>query len=245
MRLHAVGIALTVGVALGGCSTPATAPGSDASSVAVMPPAPAKPSARAKAPEPSETPATPPPITDQLIPYGPDRLAQMRQYALAHYGKDTTTLDPTLIVLHFTESPTADGIFEHFADNQPQLGESPGVCSHFLIDTDGQITRMVPENTMCRHVIGLNDTAIGIEFVQASAGNSPTWSAEQILGRAAQREAGLALVRYLQTRFSIATDAVIGHAMANDSPRFHDLKGWRNDHGDWGSAEVNRFRALL
>ena len=42
---------------------------------------------------------------------------------------------------------------------------------------------------------------------------------------------------------------VIGHAMANDSPYFKDLEGWRNDHTDWLRRDVldfhHRLRRLL
>ena len=31
---------------------------------------------------------------------------------------------------------------------------------------------------------------------------------------------------------------VIGHAMANHSPYFKDLEGWRNDHTDWLRRDV-------
>ena len=31
---------------------------------------------------------------------------------------------------------------------------------------------------------------------------------------------------------------MIGHAMANHSPYFKDLEGWRNDHTDWLRRDV-------
>jgi hypothetical protein len=38
---------------------------------------------------------------------------------------------------------------------------------------------------------------------------------------------------------------VIGHAMANESPYFKDLQGWRNDHTDWLKRDVREFRQRL
>ena len=38
---------------------------------------------------------------------------------------------------------------------------------------------------------------------------------------------------------------VIGHAMANDSPHFKDLEGWKNDHVDWLGADVRKYRKLV
>ena len=33
--------------------------------------------------------------------------------------------------------------------------------------------------------------------------------------------------------------------MANDSPLFKDLLGWRNDHQDWNAAAVARFKQAM
>jgi hypothetical protein len=52
-------------------------------------------------------------------------------------------------------------------------------------------------------------------------------------------------VRWLQARYGIATKDVIGHAMVNDSPFFHDLEGWRNDHTDWQAEDVRALRKRL
>jgi hypothetical protein len=98
---------------------------------------------------------------------------------------------------------------------------------------------------MCRHVVGLNHVAIGIEFVQASHGRPARWAAQQILARHQQASAGVALVAALQRRFGIDDDRVIGHAMANDDPDFTERQGWRNDHVDWQTSEIRAFRALL
>ena len=38
---------------------------------------------------------------------------------------------------------------------------------------------------------------------------------------------------------------MIGHAMANHSPYFKDLEGWRNDHTDWLRRDVLKFRRRL
>jgi hypothetical protein len=66
-----------------------------------------------------------------------------------------------------------------------------------------------------------------------------------IFHRKAQIDAGLALVRWLQYRFDIPTKDVIGHGTANDSPYFKDLQGFKNDHTDWGAAQVRLFQKRL
>jgi N-acetyl-anhydromuramyl-L-alanine amidase AmpD len=46
---------------------------------------------------------------------------------------------PHVIVEHYTDGTTFGGAWETFASNGVHLGELPGVCAHFLIDTDGTI----------------------------------------------------------------------------------------------------------
>jgi N-acetyl-anhydromuramyl-L-alanine amidase AmpD len=113
-----------------------------------------------------------------------------------------------------------------------------------VIEQDGTINELVPPRLRCRHTIGLNYTAIGIEMVQAT-GRGSHWADQQILARGPQIRAALRLVRWLQSRYGIPTGEVIGHAMANDDPHFKDREGWVNDHTDWLKRDVKEFRARL
>ncbi len=184
-------------------------------------------------------------LASDLIPYGPVRQAQMAAYAKRHYGVESATLRPKVIVLHFTDGGSWQGARNTFAADAPDLGELPGTCSHYVIDQAGVVHQLVPLTLMCRHTVGLNATAIGIEFVQNTAGHDSHWADQQILDRGDQLAAGLALVRRLQQRYHISDDNVIGHAMANRSPFFHDLEGWRNTHTDWLAQDVAVFRERL
>jgi len=93
----------------------------------------------------------------------------MLGYARRHYGLTTFELaHPQVIVEHFTANSTFGPVFNTFAANTPDLGELPGACAHFVIDTDGTIYQLVRLNLMCRHTVGLNYTAIGIEMVGES-----------------------------------------------------------------------------
>jgi len=183
-------------------------------------------------------------VVDATLPFGAARLAETAAYSLRHYGSASSRLTPTMIVLHFTAGATWTSARDTFAQDVPNLGELPGTCSHYVIDRDGTIYSLVPVTIRCRHTIGLNDQAIGIEMVQP-AGPSGGWADQQILARPPQVDAALALVRQLQATYGIPTSSVIGHAMANADPHFHDLLGWRNDHVDWQSADVAQFRARL
>lgn len=168
----------------------------------------------------------------------------MAAYTLRHSGSSTWQLHPSVIVLHYTAGGTWSSTRDSFAADVANLDELPNVCSHYIVDQDGTVYQFVPTTIRCRHTIGLNDVAIGIEMVQ-SAGSGPAWADQQILGRPAQVGAALALVRSLQAQFGISTENVIGHGMANAAPQFHDLLGWRNDHGDWQAGDVVVFRSRL
>ncbi len=197
-------------------------------------------------------PATPgvaasakPTIHEDPISYGAHRRAEMAAYSRRHYGEREWRLtDPRVIVLHFTGSGSYSSVWNTFDSNAPNLGESPGVCSHYVIEQDGTIDELVPPRIRCRHTIGLNQTSIGIEMVQ-STGPSSHWADQQILDRGPQIRSALRLVRWLQDRYGIPTGEVIGHAMANDDPYFKDLQGWTNDHTDWLKRDVREFRKRL
>jgi hypothetical protein len=186
-----------------------------------------------------------PAITDDRISFGAERRAQTAAYSRRHYGEARWRLrDPDAIVLHFTGASGYRSAWNTFESNAPNLGEAPGVCAHYAIKKNGVIAELVPPRIRCRHAIGLNHRSLGIEMVQET-GRGAGWADRQILERGPQINSALRLVRHLQQRFSIATGDVIGHSMANDSPYFKDLQGWRNDHSDWLAGDVREFRKRL
>jgi N-acetylmuramoyl-L-alanine amidase len=184
----------------------------------------------------------PPRVVQTPIPFGARRKSEMRAYAIRHYGIDDHRLRrPRVIVEHLTASNSFASAFNTFAADAPdvELGELPGVCAHYLIDRDGTIHQLVPTAIMCRHTVGLNWTAIGIEHVGVSDG--------QVLGNLRQRAASLRLTRMLQGRHRIATRNVIGHAESLSSP-FHRERVARlrnQTHGDFAPATMRRYRRLL
>jgi N-acetylmuramoyl-L-alanine amidase len=186
--------------------------------------------------------ATRPPIRWHPIPFGADRRRQMRAYARRHYGLDRARLlEPRAIVEHFTASSTFGPAFNTFAANQPdvELHERPGVCAHFIVDRDGAIHQLVRLRWMCRHTIGLNHVAIGIEHVGTSDGD--------VMGRRRQRAASLELTAWLQDRFGIRTRDVIGHAESLSSPYHRErVAALRpRTHADFRHATMERYRGLL
>ncbi|MBA2522438.1 MAG: N-acetylmuramoyl-L-alanine amidase [Solirubrobacterales bacterium] len=176
------------------------------------------------------------------IPYDARRKRQMANYSHRHYGDRTWRLeDPQAVVLHYTATSTYPPVFNAFAANAPSLGEAPGTCAQFVVDKDGTIYQLTRLYVRCRHTVGLNHVAIGVEMVQEELGTR-NGSDQAILGRLPQVRAAAHLVAWLKTRYGIPMTDVIGHAMANGSHLFKDLEGWRNDHVDWRPADVRDFR---
>lgn len=195
---------------------------------------------------PTEARSVPePPVDFDPIPYDHSRKRQMAAYSKRHYGQRTWRLsDPEAVVLHYTATSTYGPVYNAFASNAPNLGESPGVCAQFVVDKDGTIHQLTRLYVRCRHTVGLNHVAIGVEMVQEDVGSRH--GAEQaILGRRSQARSAVRLVAWLKQRYGISMKNVIGHAMANDSPLFEDLEGWRNDHVDWRAADVREFRGRV
>jgi N-acetylmuramoyl-L-alanine amidase len=203
-------------------------------------------------PSPAGAPATPPPLVVPKpriiwdpIPFGPEREAQMVAYVQRHYGsfmKPTYKLiGPHVIVIHYAETPTFQATYNTFAPDTPdlELHELPNTCAHFVIDKSGGIHQLVPLGVMCRHTVGLNWTAIGIEHVG--------YSDQEVLDNHAQMAASLELVRWLRCRYHIAVHNVIGHNESLSSP-YHreDVPSLRTQtHSDFDHADMQVYRRRL
>ena len=183
-----------------------------------------------------------PPIRKWLIPFGPKRKRQMAAYSERHYGEHTWRLrDPRVIVEHVAQAGSARAVYDTFAPDHPdpELGELPNVCAHFVISASGRIYRLVNLRTRCRHTVGLNWTAIGIEHTGYSDGD--------VLGNRRQMHASLRLTRYLRCRFHIAVRNVIGHSESLRSPYHRErVPGLRHQtHGDWRHSSMRVYRRRL
>ncbi|HET7127922.1 MAG TPA: peptidoglycan recognition family protein [Gaiellaceae bacterium] len=183
-----------------------------------------------------------PRIVSKPIPFPTQRKAEMAAYAKRHYGINSWRLsDPRVIVEHYTANESFSSTWNTFASDapDPELSELPGTCAHFVVDKDGRIYQLVSLNTMCRHTVGLNYTAIGIEIVGTSD--------SEILSNRTQLAASLKLTLWLMNRFRIKLANVIGHNESLGSP-YHREKyaPWRcQTHGDWTRTDMRFFRARL
>jgi N-acetyl-anhydromuramyl-L-alanine amidase AmpD len=184
----------------------------------------------------------PPAIVQRPIPFGAKRRRETAAYAQRHYGfHDFRLRHPHVIVEHYTATSSFQATWNTFAPDRPdpELHELPATCAHFVVDRDGRIYQLVPVTTICRHTVGLNWTAIGIEHVGYSDG--------QILGNRRQLGASLKLTRWLRCRFGIAVKNVIGHSESLSSPYHRErvARLRRQTHGDWTHADMRTYRRKL
>jgi beta-N-acetylhexosaminidase len=227
-----------------GVAARASRPRSPASPPPAAPRAPARAAAppQARAGQSKPAPRSPPRIVQSPIPFGVARKAEMARYAHRHYGLHSYLLrSPRVIVIHYTETPDFQSTFNTFAPDTPdaELHELPNTCAHFVIDRDGTIHQLVPLSIMCRHTVGLNWTAIGIEHVGYSDG--------EVLHRTRQMRASLSLTRWLRCRFQIQPADVIGHNESLSSPYHHEnVTALRTQtHSDFNHADMNVYRSRL
>jgi hypothetical protein len=193
----------------------------------------------------TRTAAPKPRIVWDPIPFSAARKAQMTAYVRRHYGsfmKPTWRLiNPHVIVIHFTESPTFQSAWNTFANDVPdsELHELPATCAHFIVDKNGAIYQLVSLGVMCRHTVGLNWTAIGIEHV--------AYSDAQVLDDPRQISASLRLVQWLRCRFHIPIKDVIGHNESLSSPYHHeDIPALRTQtHNDFNHRDMQLYRHRL
>jgi N-acetylmuramoyl-L-alanine amidase len=183
-----------------------------------------------------------PSIVWKPVPMTADRLAETAAYSQRHYGQRTWRLSrPRVIVEHFTANRSFSATWSTFASDaaDPELHERPGVCAHFVIDRDGTIYQLVRLGVRCRHTVGLNWTAIGIEHVGLSDA--------EVLGNRRQLAASINLTRWLMARYGIDLGDVIGHAESLGSPYHHErYAAWRcQTHRDFARPAMDRYRTKL
>lgn len=86
------------------------------------------------------------------------------------YGEDTVFLKPTMVVLHFTVVDNAESVIRGF--NRPTslaVGNQRSVTSlvsvHYMVDKDGTIFYLAPENRTTSGTYGVDHRALAIEMV--------------------------------------------------------------------------------
>lgn len=183
-----------------------------------------------------------PEIRRRPIPFGRDRKAEMARYSKRHYGRSEWKLRrPRQIVQHYAVASSLNQIFDAFRTDKPdpEFSETPNVCAHFAVDGAGRIQQFVSLRTRCRHFVGLNHVAIGIEHTG--------FSDRQVISDAKQMKSSLKLTRWLRCRYSIPVKDVIGHNESLASPYYREkVRGMRGQtHGDFSVDSMRTYRKRL
>ena len=164
------------------------------------------------------------------LQYTPYRIQLLKEYAEAHYSdfyQKTTgstewpgiEIDPKVIVLHYTAVPSLEKTFGVFAPDtlrgRAYLNQSgkANVGVQFLVDRDGSIYQITPDNYFNRHCIGLNHCAIGFENIGSGDISEAVLKGEPQEGPGLTLEqvnANIALIRHLKKKYP-GIKILIGH----------------------------------
>ncbi len=189
-----------------------------------------------------------PTIIEWPIPFNGQRIELTRRYIKSHYGLDVKNIriKPKAIVIHHTALNDLKMAYLGFKQariygNRSKTlirGGALNVSAHFLVARDGTIFRLMPEDWMARHCIGLNYDAIGIENVGGEPNDPLTPK---------QLEANTSLVRYLYHKYPIRY--LLGHmevATFEAAPFFRELDPtYRTLKADPGNAFMAKLRSRL
>lgn len=176
---------------------------------------------------------------NKLVVYDSARKALSLEYMKEHYGmvKKEPTINPVMIVLHWTAQPTLESTYDFFylptlsaSRSDIQSAGDLNVSSQYLIDRDGTIFRLMPDTMFARHVIGLNYCAIGVENV----------GSEKHPLTAAQLDANEQLIRYLKGKYPI--EYVIGHY---EYQLFAGTPLWKELNADYRTAKIDPGRDFM
>ncbi len=189
-------------------------------------------------------------IINKPIEFGSKRIEMTKSYIKQHYGKSVKdiVIQPRIILLHWTAEMDFDRSFarlnpEKLLSDRKDIVKASAlnVSSHFMVDRDGTIYRLMPDNWMARHVIGLNYSAIGIENIGGN-GNK----AEDLTK--AQLRSNIALVKYLKQKYP-KIDYLVGHyeykQMEKTSLWLEKDKGYRTTKQDPGKKFMSNVRKAV
>lgn len=106
------------------------------------------------------------------------------------------------IIAHITDSEgkSAENWFHH-----PNPPPGAAVSAHYIIEKDGTIVQIVPENIIAYHCRGKNKGTIGIEFV------GKLDSTDKVSLTKKQISKGISLICHLQRKYGISDENVYGH----------------------------------
>ncbi len=150
-------------------------------------------------------------IIQKPIIFNEKRISLTQEYIKSHYGLtvDKITIIPKIIVIHHTAFSTLQKSFDDFnpitlSQSRSYISKSSALntSAHYMVDKDGTIYQLMPDNIMARHVIGLNYSSIGIENVGGENHKDNLTHA--------QLEANIKLIKHLKNKYP-HIDYVLAH----------------------------------
>jgi len=189
-------------------------------------------------------------IIDKPIDFGAERVAMTKQYIKQHYGMivNNIKIKPKIIVLHWTAEMDFEKSFnrlkpQRLLTDRKDIAKASllNVSAQFLVARDGTIYRLMPENWMARHVIGLNYSSIGVENVGGEGNKKDDLTP-------AQRASNIKLIRYLKAKYP-SIEYLIGHheykQMESTSLWLERDKGYRTVKADPGVKFMAEMRKAV
>ena len=189
-------------------------------------------------------------ITQKPIKFTQKRIDLTREYIQKHYGLSVKNINitPETVVVHWTAVVDFDKSFERLnpelllSDREDiQKASTLNVSAHYLIDRQGHIYQLMPDNIMARHVIGLNYSSIGIENVGGKDNKHEDLTQEQL-------QANIALINYLKSKYPSIKN-LIGHYEYRDLEKtplwLEKDNSYRTKKSDPGEKFMSKLREAL
>ncbi len=189
-------------------------------------------------------------IIQKPIIFTEKRKELTKEYIKQHYALEVKDISivPQTIVLHWTAVMDLEKSFKRlnaqtlYSDRQDIASASAlNVSAHFLVDRDGTIYQLMPDNWMARHVIGLNYSSIGVENVGGEANKKEDLTPAQL-------QANIHLIEYLKAKYPTIKN-VIGHYEYREfesSPLWLEKDaGYRTKKVDPGEEFMENVRSAL
>ena len=188
-------------------------------------------------------------VENMPIDFNDTRVELTKEYIKKHYNLSVDTIEivPKIIVIHWTGLNSLRKSFKRFKpeklpNDRGDISNASAlnVSAHYLIDRDGTIYQLMPENLMARHTIGLNFNSIGIENVGGESGVANLTDA--------QLNSNIKLIKKLQNKYS-TIEHIIGHyeyRNFENSPLWLEVdESYRTKKSDPSIEFMNKLRSAL
>jgi hypothetical protein len=169
------------------------------------------------------------------------------------YGENDVMLEPKYVVLHFTVVDSAADVIDLFRrPSNLAVGNQEPVTSlvsvHYMVDKDGVVLSLVPEERRTSGTYGLDHRALAIEMVAADE--------KDLLSRPVQLLSTFCLVDGLLKKYDLPVWAVISHQEValgelflsdytdiadTESPYWYPKRSFRYDPGRTVMAWAREF----